>query len=236
MYDVILADLIAEGQPQPGDVEALTRFFKVAPGQYGEGDSFLGIKVPPIRKIAKKYASLSTKDIQHLLKSPLHEMRLLGVIIMANRSQRGDDATKKEMFELYLQNTAHVNNWDIVDLSCREIVGGYLLLHPEEQSVLHHLAKSSSIWERRIAIVSTWQFIREGQTTLTYEIADLLLADSHDLIHKAVGWMLREAGKRNEPQLKEYLQRKYRHMPRTAFRYAIERFPLQERQYFLSLK
>ena len=234
MYDAIFADLKQESSE--ANAAILTRFFKTGPGQYGEGDAFLGIKVPPIRRIAKKYANLPQAEIQRLLESPWHEVRLLGAIIMANQSAKADDAGKQALFEQYLANTRAINNWDIVDLSCREVVGGYLLLHPERKYMLQDLAQSSDIWERRIAMVSTWQFIRVGQLDPTYAVATTLLSDKHDLIHKAVGWMLREAGKRDEQRLKTYLQKHFRAMPRTAFRYAIERFTPEERQYFMSLK
>lgn len=234
MHDIILSELKAVSYPD-GD-RKLAHFFKTGPGQYGEGDMFIGIKVPPIRQLAKKYHSLSATDIQALLESEWHEARLLAAIIMANQSAKGDDAQKQALFQQYLANTKAINNWDIVDLSCRDVVGGYLLQHPEQQHVLQELAQSGSIWERRIAMVSTWQFIRAGQLDQTYAIATLLLHDKHDLIHKAVGWMLREAGKRDEQRLKAYLRKQYRAMPRTAFRYAIERFSPEERRYFMSLK
>lgn len=236
MYDEILRDLTAVAKQEDGHTEDMARFFKASPGGYGEGDMFLGVTVPAIRLIAKKYASLSTEDVQSVLESPLHEMRLLAVIIMSNQSKKGDDAHKKVLFDQYLANTKYVNNWDIVDASCHDVVARYLLLHPEKMSVLEDLARSPNIWERRIAMVSTWGFIRTGKTDQTYKIADLLLGDSHDLIHKAVGWMLREAGKRNEEQLKAYLMKHHRQMPRTAFRYAIERFSPEERRYFMQLK
>lgn len=231
----ILADLIKEARGNISDISAMARFFKTDPGQYGEGDEFLGIKVPVIRSVAKKYKNLSTEDIQKVLESPKHEMRLLAVIIMANQSVKGDAATKLRLYQQYLASTKYVNSWDIVDSSCRDVVGGYLLDHPEEINVLERLAQSDDLWERRIAMVSTWQFIRVGQTDQTYKIAAMLLSDKHDLIHKAVGWMLREAGKRNELQLKEYLEQYAPKMPRMTLRYAIERLSTEDRRHFMSL-
>lgn len=234
MYDTILDELAAEGNA--ANASLLARFFKTGPGQYGEGDAFLGIKVPPIRRIAKQYKDLPVSEVQKLLDSKWHEARLLGAIILSNQSMKGDDAKKQAVFEYYLANTRAINNWDIVDLSCREAVGGYLLLHPEKQYILEDLARSENVWERRIAMVSTWQFIRERKLDQTFTVATILLHDKHDLIHKAVGWMLREAGKRDEPRLKEYLKKHHRVMPRTAFRYAIERLSPEERRYFMSLR
>jgi 3-methyladenine DNA glycosylase AlkD len=215
------------------DAEFLTRFFKTGEGQYGAGDQFIGVRVPDTRQVAKQFSDISPAEIEEVLESPVHEMRLLAVIIMAEQAKHADEAKAKALYDLYLKRTDRINNWDIVDSSCRDVVGGYLQKHPEKMGVLDKLAKSKDIWERRIAMVSTWQFIRVGQLQPTFHIAELLLKDTHDLIHKAVGWMLREAGKKDELQLRQFLARHKSHMPRTALRYAIERFSPEDRAQFL---
>lgn len=235
IVDEIKATLLREQQPRKGHAEDMARFFKAYPGGYGEGDQFLAITVPVIRRVAKTYRQVGLDAIQQLLDSPWHEVRLVAVIIMAEQFKRADEQRRTALFDLYLSRTDAVNNWDLVDLSCRDVVGGYILLHPEKANVLTRLAKSPNIWERRIAMVSTWQFIRVGQLDTTFTVATLLLGDSHDLIHKAVGWMLREAGKRDEARLKKYLEDHIRELPRTSLRYAIERFDPQTRAYYLKL-
>jgi 3-methyladenine DNA glycosylase AlkD len=234
--DDIKATLLQEQQPAAGHAEDMGRFFKAYPGGYGEGDQFLGITVPVIRRVAKTHRQMSLTEIQQLLDSPWHEVRLVAVIIMAEQFKRADEPHRKILFDLYLQRTDAVNNWDLVDLSCRDIVGWYILLHPEKAQVLTRLAASSNIWERRIAMVSTWQLIRVGQLDQTFAIATLLLSDKHDLIHKAVGWMLREAGKKDEARLKEYLTEHIAELPRTSLRYAIERFDAPTRVHYMKLK
>ena len=234
--DEIKITLLQEQQPPQGHAEDMARFFKAYPGGYGEGDQFLGITVPVIRRVAKTYRQISLDKIQQLLDSPWHEIRLVAVIIMAERFKRADESLRKALFDLYLGRTDAVNNWDLVDLSCRDVVGGYILLHPEKAEVLTRLAASSNIWERRIAMVSTWQFIRVGQLDQTFIIATQLLGDKHDLIHKAVGWMLREAGKKDEARLKKYLAEHIRELPRTSLRYAIERFDAPTRAYYMKLQ
>lgn len=234
--DDIKTTLLQEQQPTPGHAEDVGRFFKAYPGGYGEGDQFLGITVPVIRRVAKTNRQIRLDEIQQLLDSPWHEVRLVAVIIMAEQFKRTDESHRKALFDLYLQRTDAVNNWDLVDLSCRDVVGGYILLHPEKTELLSRLATSSNIWERRIAMVSTWQCIRAGQLDQTFTIATLLLSDRHDLIHKAVGWMLREAGKKDESRLKKYLAEHIRELPRTSLRYAIERFDAPTRAYYMKLK
>lgn len=218
----------------PADAEFLQRFFKTGEGQYGEGDIFLGIRVPTTRKTAAKYRGMGLDEIEKMLESPIHEHRLAGVIIMTEQAKRADQAGKKALFDLYLKRTDRMNNWDIVDLSCREVVGGYLMDKPRD--VLYKLATSKDIWERRIAMVSTWQFIRVRQLDDTFAIAEILLHDKHDLIHKAVGWMLREAGKKDEAALKGFLDTHAAVMPRTALRYAIERLHPSDRTYYMTRK
>ncbi len=216
----------------------VARFFKSGKGQYGEGDYFLGINVPTITKIAKKYIDISLDDVGVLLKNKWHEIRVLAVKILALKyiSKRTSDNEKNQIYRFYLKNTKNINNWDLVDISCHYVVGSFLLNRKAEaKSVLSKLAKSKNLWERRISIISTYAFIRNNDLDLTYDIADMLLEDEHDLMHKAVGWMLREAGKRDENKLKAYLTKKIEFIPRTALRYAIERFPESERKRFLRM-
>lgn len=236
--DQVFAEL--EKHADPGAGEVLGRFFKTGAGQYGEGDLFIGVKVPPTRVVAKQFMYISLQEIEQILDSPIHEMRLCACIIMTERAKKAvrkhNSQELADLFRLYLRRTDRINNWDIVDTSCRDVVGSYLLDHPEEQGVLRKLAISDSIWERRIAMISTWQFMRAGQLDQTYEIATLLLSDKHDLIHKAVGWMLRVAGDKDADRLRAYLTDHIGRMPRTALRYAIEHFGPEERQYFLRLR
>lgn len=231
----------------------LQRFFKTKEGQYGHGDKFLGITVPEQRVIAKKYRELSLNDVGQLLKSSLHEERLIALIILTLQFPKATSEKQKEIYEFYLSNTEHINNWDLVDASADKIVGQYLyqLCHPElvsgsssdgipkqvrndSMEVLKKLAKSELIWERRIAMIATFQFTKNGSSKETYEIASILIHDKHDLIQKAVGWMLREAGKKvSEKELIEFLSTRYKTMPRTALRYSIEKFPEQVRKKYL---
>ena len=214
------------------DIAFIGRFFKTHKGGYGEGDIFIGAKVPLIRAVCKNYKDMPLAEIETALESPTHEVRLAAVIIMANQTKKAGALHKKALFDLYLRRTDRINNWDIVDSSCRDVVGEYLLDKP--RNTLYKLARSDNLWERRIAMVSTWAFIRHGEIDDTFKIAELLLRDKHDLIHKAVGWMLREAGKKvGHAPLKRWLGNHYTHMPRTALRYAIEHFDVQTRQHYL---
>jgi len=236
MADEVLQAL--ERYARPNDVADVGKFFKAYDGGYSQHDQFLAIKVPAIRLVSKQYANLSLKDIEAVLESPFHEMRLLASIIMANqaKARKTSEAHKTALFDLYLRRTDRINNWDIVDTSCRDVVGEYILEHPEKTDVLRKLAVSPDIWERRIAMVSTWAMIRKNQLDLPYEIAETLLGDKHDLIHKAVGWMLRSAGDKDQDRLRAFLTKHIAHIPRTALRYAIEHFDAEERQYFLALR
>lgn len=218
----------------PADAAFLQRFFKTGKGEYGEGDIFIGLRVPQTRKIAKQFNDLTIPEIEKLLESPIHEHRLAALIIMTNQAKNADDSGRKSLYELYLKRTDRINNWDLVDISCREVVGGYLM--GKSRQPLYKLAKSKDLWERRIAMVSTWQFIRVGQLDDTFAIAELLLQDTHDLIHKAVGWMLREAGKKDEQALKDFLEYHAVTMPRTALRYSIERLHPAERARYMSAR
>lgn len=211
--------------------EVLQRFFKTGPGEYGEGDLFLGIKVPELRKLAKAHEALSRKELTQLLRSPVHDERLLALLILVGAYRKGGGPTKKRIYELYLKNTQFVNNWDLVDLSAEYIVGAHLMNQSKEP--LYRLAKSKSLWERRISIMSTFHFIKQGEFSETLKISRILLHDEEDLIHKAVGWMLREVGKRHLPTEEKFLRSHYQKMPRTMLRYAIERFPEAKRQKYL---
>ena len=201
--------------------EHAMRFFKTGPGQYGEGDLFLGIRVPVLRQLAKEHCDIALDDTVELLQSPLHEVRLLALFIMVSQYERGGNET--DIYRAYLANTHRVNNWDLVDGSAADIVGAHLFKRTRQP--LYKLAKSKSLWERRIAIVATFYFIRRNQFDDTLAIADLLINDKEDLMHKAVGWMLREVGKRDFKVEEEFLLPRYKQMPRTMLRYAIERFP-----------
>jgi 3-methyladenine DNA glycosylase AlkD len=209
----------------------LQRFFKTGQGEYGEGDIFLGVRVPEIRKLAGKYQDISITDVQKLLKSPIHEERLLALIIFVIKYSKGNDVVKKRIYELYLKNTRHINNWDLVDLSAEKIVGDYLM--DKSKKPLYNLAKSKSLWERRISIMATFHFIKQNNFVETLIIAEILLTDKEELIHKAVGWMLREIGKRQLPTEEKFLNEHFQEMPRTMLRYAIERFPESKRQGYL---
>lgn len=225
-------DLLAESDPLKK--KGLSRFFKTGKGEYGEGDIFLGVTVPKIRIVAKKYKDLSIVEVQSLLRSPIHEERLTALLILVENFRKSDEAKKTEIFNIYLKNTKYINNWDLVDLSASRIVGEYLKDKPAK--VLNKLARSKSLWERRIAIISTFQFIWEGKFTETLKISEILLNDPHDLIHKAVGWMLREVGKRSLETEKQFLNKYYKQMPRTMLRYAIEKFPQKLRLRYLAGK
>ena len=208
-------------------------FFKTGKGEYGEGDKFLGVTVPAIRRVANKHIELSLKDIDALLKSPWHEDRLLGVIILTYQFDRGDEPLRKKIFDFYLAHTKCINNWDLVDASASRIVGAYL--EGKDTKILDRLARSKLIWERRIAMISTLYFTWNGNPEPALRIAERLLDDEHDLMHKAVGWMLREVGKRcSEAKLEHFLKRNLKRMPRTTLRYAIERFPEAKRRGYLA--
>jgi 3-methyladenine DNA glycosylase AlkD len=216
----------------PGNVAILQRFFKTGKGEYGEGDVFLGVKMPAVRTVCRGCRGAPMQVVLELLRSKVHEERLLALLMLVDRFQAGDDAVRKQVYERYLAHTAFINNWDLVDASAPQIVGEWL--HARSRAPLSRLARSASLWERRIAIVATHNFIRRGDLDDTFRIANLLLGDAHDLIHKAVGWMLREAGKRDGAALRRFLASRYTTMPRTALRYAIERFPEAERKRYLT--
>jgi 3-methyladenine DNA glycosylase AlkD len=210
----------------------LQGFFKTGKGQYGEGDIFLGIIVPLQRKTASNYKDLTLQDIQKLLKSKIHEYRLTALFILIHQYNKADEKKKKKIFNLYLENTNNINNWDLIDLSAPNIVGNYLL--DKDRNILYKLANSNSLWEKRISILSTFEFIKNNEYKDTLKISRILLNDNHDLIHKSVGWMLREVGKRvSQQKEEEFLKKHYKNMPRTMLRYAIERFEETKRQSYL---
>ena len=216
----------------PAKAQALARFFKTGPGDYGEGDKFHGAVVPQVRRIVKAHRSAPGREVRKLLSSKFHEERLTALLILVDQYKRGDDKKKKDIYELYLASTAHINNWDLVDLTAPHIVGAYL--DGRDTAVLTRLALSKSLWERRIATLSTFHFIGKGDSREALRIAELLLHDPHDLIHKAVGWMLREVGKRSSLAAeRRFLDAHATVMPRTMLRYAIERFPPQLRLHYL---
>jgi 3-methyladenine DNA glycosylase AlkD len=216
----------------PDDAAFLQRFFKTGPGQYGEGDRFLGIRVPVMRRLARDCRSLSLADVESLLGDDWHEARLLALMLLVDAYERATTAAERTaIFRLYLRNTDYVNNWDLVDSSAAGIVGAHLATRSRTR--LDTLARSPKLWERRIAIIATFHFIRNGELGDTLRIAELLLGDSHDLIHKATGWMLREVGKRDEPTLDRFLDAHAATMPRTALRYAIERMSPAKRQRYM---
>ena len=216
----------------PAKAKLLRRFFKTGKGEYGEGDIFLGIMAPIQRELVKRYSNLLLKDIQKLLNSKIHEERLIGLLILVSQFKRGDIQNRRIIFKFYLKNAKNINNWDLVDLSAPNIVGQFLL--DKNRKILYQLAKSYYLWEKRIAVLSTFAFIREKQYKDALEIAEILLKDDHDLIHKAVGWMLREIGKRDLITEEKFLKKHYKQMPRTMLRYAIEKFPEKKRKWYLN--
>jgi 3-methyladenine DNA glycosylase AlkD len=215
----------------PEKAEILQRFFKTGKGEYGEGDRFLGISVPRQRRIARQYSEISMKDLQKLLASKIHEERLVALLILIIKYKKAPKDRQEMIFHFYLKNTIHINNWDLVDVSAEHIVGDYL--SGKDKSVLYRLAQSENLWERRIAIMSTFNFVKNHRFNDTLALAERLLSDRHDLIHKAAGWMLREIGKRDIRAEEQFLKKHYKYMPRTMLRYSIERFSERKRQFYL---
>jgi 3-methyladenine DNA glycosylase AlkD len=217
----------------PAQVGGLARFFKTGPGQYGDGDKFLGIKVPVTRSVVKEcWKETCFKDLEECISSEYHETRLAALLTLVEIFKH-KKAKRQECVDFYLNHTAYINNWDLVDLSCYPLLGEWLL--DKDRTLLYNLARNGkTIWEQRIGMVSTMTFIRHGQLEDTFAIADILLHHPHDLIHKAVGWLLREAGKRDKAALEAWLMPRYQTMPRTMLRYAIEKFPEEERKRYLA--
>ncbi len=216
--------------------QLLQGFFKTGKGEYGEGDIFIGVVVPSQRLVAKKYRELPLNEVQKLLNSRIHEHRLTALLILTYKFTKADEKMQKQIVDFYLKNTRHINNWDLIDLSSVEILGEYFLEHPEYKKTLYKFANSQSLWERRISIIATFTFIKSRQFTDSLKIAEMHLDDKEDLIHKAVGWMLREIGKRDLTIEENFLEKHYQTMPRTMLRYAIEKFPEQKRQHYLLKK
>lgn len=218
--NTITAELQALSQEEKRRI--LPRFFKTGKGEYGEGDKFLGVTVPNVRVVARKYKATNLNNVRELMESEWHEVRLCALLIMVECCKKADDATRKVFFDLYLSLTAQINNWDLVDLSCPSIIGEYLLDKP--RNILYQLADSPLLWDNRIAIVSTYALIRHNQLDDTFTLAVKMMSHQHDLMHKAIGWMLREAGKRDEQRLYDFVMQYRQQMPRTMLRYAIEKF------------
>lgn len=227
----ITKELTGFGDPERAKVSL--GFFKTAPGQYGEGDVFLGMSVPQQRKIAEKYSHLTFSDLQALLDNKIHEFRLIALFILVDKynASASSALAREEIVDFYLKNAKRVNNWDLVDSSAGYILGDYLL--ERDKALLYKLAKSGNLWERRIAIIATQGFIRKGKFEDTLKIAEVLLNDKHDLIHKAVGWMLREVGNRDLKTLYGFLDKHYKIMPRTMLRYAIEKFEKEKKEFYM---
>ncbi len=215
----------------PEKAKILSGFFKTRKGEYGEGDIFLGVQVPVTRGIIKQYLDTPLDQLEILLHSPIHEIRLAALLCMVEQFRKGDNTLREKIYHCYLANTTHINNWDLVDLSAPQIVGGYL--ETRDHSPLYQLAKSSHLWEQRISIVATLRWIRQGMFDDTLQLADILLLHEHDLIRKAVGWMLREVGKRDKTLLCQFLDSRHKRMPRTMLRYAIEHFSPEERRHYM---
>ena len=229
MLDEIQAELITLSNPE--DARFLQRYFKTGPGQYGEGDLFRGIRVPVLRKLSLAGQAMSLAQTELLLQGSYHEDRLLALLILVRKFAKADEAGKAFIYHMYLGSTRFINNWDLVDLSAEHIVGAYL--NDKDQATLDRLAQAHSIWERRIAVLATFHFIRKGSFDATLRIAGTLLRDKEDLIHKAVGWMLREVGKRDQQREEAFLRAHHQVMPRTMLRYAIEKFPEEKRLSYL---
>ena len=216
--------------------EVFIRFFKTGKGEYGYGDKFWGITVPNIRTVAKMYyKDISFEEVRRLINSEIHEIRLTGYIILTYRYEKGNTEERKNVYTFYINNLSGCNNWDIVDLSCSKIIGNYILDNSKQRDILYKLVKSNNLWKQRISIVSTYPLIKSNDFKDTLRISKILLTHKHDLIHKAVGWMLREVGKRDIDVLRDFLNRNIKDMPRTTLWYAIERMDKRERDLFLSM-
>jgi 3-methyladenine DNA glycosylase AlkD len=214
--------------------EVSQRFFKTGPGQYGEGDVFLGVRVPELRRLAKEFKDLASREIQGLLRSEVHEERLVALLILVRNYPKADQQAQKRIYGLYMGHLGFVNNWDLVDVSAEHVVGAFL--RDKDKSPLYRLARSKDLWERRVSVLATFHYIKRNEFSETLKIARMLLLDEEDLIHKVVGWMLREVGKRDLAVEEKFLKTHYLKMPRTMLRYAIERFPEPKRQRYLKGK
>ncbi len=215
----------------PEKAKLLARYFKTGRGEYGEGDKFLGITVPEQRKVARKYKDAELEEVKQLITSKIHEHRLTGLMILVEKFPKADVLMKKKIIDFYLSNTKHVNNWDLVDLSAPRLLGAHLL--DNDRKILYKLAKSKNIWEKRIAVLASFTLINNKEYEDSLKLAEMLLHDKHDLMHKAVGWMLREIGNKDKKLEVEFLNKHYKKMPRTMLRYAIEKFPEKERKFYM---
>lgn len=233
MYSKIIATMKTLKDPERA--QSNEWFFKTGPGQYGEGDTFWGLTMPEQRSVAKQFfKDVKLDDVQKLLNSPIHEQRMTGLLILVYKYPKSTPAQQKQIYNFYMKNYARINNWDLVDASAHKIAGAYLLA--KDRKPLYVFAKSKNLWKKRIAIIATAAFINENDLDDTFAISEILLKDNHDLIHKAVGWMLREAGKKNQKRLLEFLDTYATTMPRTMLRYSIEKLPEQKRKYYLHKK
>lgn len=229
VIDQLKAEL--ERLSDPKQAEKLQGFFKTGKGQYGEGDIFLGVRVPDQRKTAKKFKHTTISDAVELLQSGIHEHRLTALFLLVEKFKKGDEVARRHIMELYLDNTAYVNNWDLVDSSAHKILGAWLLDKPRD--ILYKLAESKSLWERRISVIATFAFIPHSDFDDALELSELLLGDDQDLIHKATGWALREVGKRDQQALEGFLMKHYKTMPRTMLRYSLERLPKDRKDFYM---
>jgi len=220
-----------KGKADPVKARLLRGFFKTGKGEYGEGDIFIGVTVPELRKIAKRHSTVSLDGIKELLSSGIHEERLVSLLILIDKYSNGNETERGEIFKFYINNLSGINNWDLVDISAPKIVGEHLM--ERDRKFLYRLAKSPNLWERRISIISTLRFIRVGDFKDTFGIAHILIDDRHDLMHKSLGWMLREVGKLDMEAEEEFLRSHLRRIPRTSLRYAIERFPWSKRAIYM---
>lgn len=221
----------------PERAEHSMRFFKTGAGQYGEGDLFLGLTVPLQRQIAKKHKDLTFEELSKLFESKYHEFRLCGCIILINQFQKSrEEQHKNRIYNFLLKHLKALNNWDLIDTTVPPIIGSHILQNPELKPQLYAWAHSKNLWEKRIAMLATFAFIRSGDFSDAIKIAEILLNDTHDLIHKAVGWMMREAGNKNLKVLEDFLEKHHQHMPRTMLRYAIEKLPQNKRAYYMKKK
>jgi 3-methyladenine DNA glycosylase AlkD len=229
MIDEIIKELKKRASGEKA--KNLIRFFKTGKGDYGEGDKFIGLTNPQVREVVKRYVNISVNELDPLIKSEIHEFRLTALLILVSQYKKGDKSKKKKIFDFYLENIKSVNNWDLVDLTAPHIIGAYLF--DKNRDLLYDFAKTDNLWLKRIAIISTFYFIRKNEFRDTLSISEILLNDKRDLINKAVGWMLREIGKRDLKTEENFLIKRYKYMPRTMLRYAIEKFPEDKRQKYL---
>ncbi len=211
------------------------RFFKTKPGEYGEHDKFLGVPMPTQRQIVKRYYKAPLETVPTLLKNPYHEVRMIGLLILVEKFKRAkkDAKEQKQIYEIFVENLGAANNWDLVDVTVPHVIGEFMVIHPKEKKLLYKLAKSKDLWEKRSAMLACYAFIKRNDFDDALKIAEILVNDKHDLIHKAVGWMLREIGKRDESTEKGFLMKYYRTMPRTMLRYAIEKMSEKDRDFFM---